>query len=93
VGKPIGITLFARLASVVGLGRGPQRSTWSQISAPAGSAALALPCRCLSPDLALGNGDLLDMSKIGTLAASIAAGCVGSILLLKGAKTLTAVKA
>jgi NhaA family Na+:H+ antiporter len=31
--------------------------------------------------LALGDGDLLDMSKIGTLAASIAAGCMGSLLL------------
>jgi NhaA family Na+:H+ antiporter len=36
--------------------------------------------------LALGDGDLLDMSKIGTLAASIAAGCVGRILLLKSGK-------
>jgi Na+:H+ antiporter, NhaA family len=43
--------------------------------------------------LALGNGDSLDMSKIGTLAASIAAGCVGSILLLKSAKTPPAGKA
>jgi len=33
--------------------------------------------------LALGDGDLLDMSKIGTLAASILAGGVGSLLLLK----------
>jgi Na+/H+ antiporter NhaA len=40
--------------------------------------------------LALGDGDLLAMSKIGTLAASIAAGCVGSILLLKSGKTLPA---
>jgi NhaA family Na+:H+ antiporter len=32
--------------------------------------------------LALGDGDLLDMSKIGTLGASIGAGCVGSLLLL-----------
>ena len=33
--------------------------------------------------LALGDGDLLDMSKIGTLAASIGAGCVGSLLLMR----------
>jgi Na+:H+ antiporter, NhaA family len=36
--------------------------------------------------LALGDGGLLDMAKIGTLGASIAAGCVGSILLLKTSK-------
>jgi NhaA family Na+:H+ antiporter len=93
VGKPIGITLFARLASVVGLGSRPTAVTWSQIFGASWLCGIGFTMSLFIAGLALGNGDLLDMSKIGTLAASIAAGCVGSILLLKGAKTLTAVKA
>jgi NhaA family Na+:H+ antiporter len=33
--------------------------------------------------LALPEGGLLDLAKIGTLAASVIAGCVGSFLLLR----------
>jgi len=93
LGKPIGITLFARLASVAGLGSRPTGVTWGQIFGASWLCGIGFTMSLFIAGLALGNGDLLDMSKIGTLAASIAAGCVGSILLLKGAKTLTAVKA
>jgi NhaA family Na+:H+ antiporter len=93
LGKPIGITLFARLASVVGLGSRPTAVTWSQIFGASWLCGIGFTMSLFIAGLALGNGDLLDMSKIGTLAASIAAGCVGSILLLKSAKTLTAAKA
>jgi len=93
LGKPIGITLFARLASVIGLGSRPTAVTWSQIFGASWLCGIGFTMSLFIAGLALGNGDLLDMSKIGTLAASIAAGCVGSILLLKSAKTLTAAKA
>ena len=93
LGKPIGITLFARLASVVGLGSRPTAVTWSQIFGASWLCGIGFTMSLFIAGLALGDGDLLDMSKIGTLAASIAAGCVGSILLLKSSKTLAAAKA
>jgi NhaA family Na+:H+ antiporter len=93
LGKPIGITLFARLASVAGLGSRPTGVTWGQIFGASWLCGIGFTMSLFIAGLALGNGDLLDMSKIGTLAASIVAGSVGSILLLKSAKTLTAVKA
>jgi NhaA family Na+:H+ antiporter len=34
--------------------------------------------------LAFGDGVLLDMAKIGTMAASLAAGICGSMVLLRG---------
>jgi NhaA family Na+:H+ antiporter len=87
LGKPIGITLFARLASVIGLGSRPTAVTWNQIFGASWLCGIGFTMSLFIAGLALGDGDLLDMSKIGTLAASIAAGCVGSILLLKAGKT------
>jgi NhaA family Na+:H+ antiporter len=92
LGKPIGITLFARLASAVGLGSRPNAVTWSQIFGASWLCGIGFTMSLFIAGLALGDGDLLDMSKIGTLAASIAAGCVGSILLLKNGKTLPEAK-
>src|SRR5271156_4167609 len=92
LGKPIGITLFARLASVVGLGSLPTAVTWSQIFGASWLCGIGFTMSLFIAGLALGSGDVLDISKIGTLAASIGAGCVGSILLLKSGKPLTAAK-
>jgi NhaA family Na+:H+ antiporter len=92
LGKPIGITLFARLASAVGLGSRPNAVTWSQIFGASWLCGIGFTMSLFIAGLALGDGDLLDMSKIGTLAASIAAGCIGSILLLKNGKTLPEAK-
>jgi Na+:H+ antiporter, NhaA family len=86
LGKPIGITLFARLASVVGLGSRPAAVTWNQIFGASWLCGIGFTMSLFIASLALGDGGLLDMSKIGTLGASIAAGCVGSILLLKSGK-------
>jgi NhaA family Na+:H+ antiporter len=86
LGKPIGITLFARLASVAGLGSRPAAVTWNQIFGASWLCGIGFTMSLFIASLALGDGGLLDMSKIGTLAASIAAGCVGSILLLKTSK-------
>jgi Na+:H+ antiporter, NhaA family len=93
LGKPIGITVFARLASVVGLGSRPTAVTWSQIFGASWLCGIGFTMSLFIAGLALGDGDLLDMSKIGTLAASIAAGCVGSMLLLKSSKPLPEAKA
>jgi Na+:H+ antiporter, NhaA family len=86
LGKPLGITLFARLASMTGVGSRPASVSWSQIFGASWLCGIGFTMSLFIASLALGDGDLLDMSKIGTLAASIGAGCVGSLLLLKRGK-------
>jgi NhaA family Na+:H+ antiporter len=83
LGKPLGITVFARLASLTGLGSPPASVSWSQIFGASWLCGIGFTMSLFIASLALGDGDLLDMSKIGTLAASIGAGCVGSLLLMR----------
>jgi Na+:H+ antiporter, NhaA family len=83
LGKPLGITVFARLASLTGLGSRPASVSWSQIFGASWLCGIGFTMSLFIASLALGDGDLLDMSKIGTLAASIGAGCVGSLLLMR----------
>ncbi len=82
LGKPLGITVFARLASLTGLASRPSSVSWGQIFGAGWLCGIGFTMSLFIASLALGDGDLLDMSKIGTLAASIGAGCVGSLLLL-----------
>jgi NhaA family Na+:H+ antiporter len=86
LGKPLGITLFARLASITGVGSRPASVSWAQIFGASWLCGIGFTMSLFIASLALGDGDLLDMSKIGTLAASIGAGCVGSLLLLQRGK-------
>jgi NhaA family Na+:H+ antiporter len=82
LGKPLGITLFARLAHrLPGSASRPATVSWGQIFGASWLCGIGFTMSLFIASLALGDGDLLDMSKIGTLAASIAAGCVGSLVL------------
>jgi len=92
IGKPLGITLFARLAALTGLGSRPASVTWSEIFGASWLCGIGFTMSLFIASLALGDGDLLDMSKIGTLAASISAGCIGSALLLRRSKTSPALR-
>jgi Na+:H+ antiporter, NhaA family len=83
LGKPLGITLFARLASLSGLASRPASVSWGQIFGASWLCGIGFTMSLFIASLALGDGDLLDMAKLGTFAASIAAGCVGSVVLLK----------
>ena len=85
LGKPLGITLFARLASLSGLASRPASVSWRQIFGASWLCGIGFTMSLFIASLALGEGDLLDMAKIGTFAASIGAGCVGSVVLLKRA--------
>jgi NhaA family Na+:H+ antiporter len=83
LGKPLGITLFARLASITKLGSRPGGVSWHQIFGASWLCGIGFTMSLFIASLALGDGDLFDMSKIGTMAASIGAGCIGSLLLLR----------
>jgi Na+:H+ antiporter, NhaA family len=86
-GKPLGITLFAWIASATGLASRPAAVSWRQVFGASWLCGIGFTMSLFIAGLALGDGDLLDMSKIGTLAASLFAGCIGSLLLRARGKT------
>jgi NhaA family Na+:H+ antiporter len=82
VGKPVGIWTFAWLAAKTGLAAPPAELSWGSILGGAWLGGIGFTMSLFIAGLAFGEGTLLDMSKIGTLAASLAAGIGGSVILL-----------
>jgi NhaA family Na+:H+ antiporter len=70
--------LFARLASLIGLGSRPTSVTWSQIFGASWLCGIGFTMSLFIASLALGDGDLLDMAKIGTLASIHRVACCAS---------------
>ena len=83
LGKPFGITAFAWAAERLKLAALPAGVSWQQIFAAGWVCGIGFTMSLFIATLALPEGGLLDLAKIGTLAASVAAGSVGSFLLLR----------
>jgi NhaA family Na+:H+ antiporter len=83
LGKPAGIWLFARLSTRLGLATPPARVSWEKIFGASWLCGIGFTMSLFIATLAFGEGTLLDMSKIGTLAASVGAGLCGSVFLLR----------
>jgi NhaA family Na+:H+ antiporter len=84
IGKPLGIWLFAWLSTRVGLANAPAQLSWRKIFGASWLCGIGFTMSLFIATLAFGEGFLLDMSKIGTLAASLIAGVCGSLCLLRG---------
>ena len=82
VGKPIGISLFAWLAARAKVATQPNAVSWAQIFGGSWLCGIGFTMSLFIATLAFGEGALLDLSKIGTLAASVAAATCGSLFLL-----------
>jgi hypothetical protein len=87
LGKPVGIWLFARLSVGVRLATPPAEVSWGKIFGASWLCGIGFTMSLFIANLAFGEGALLDMAKIGTLAASVGAGLCGSIFLLRRGKT------
>jgi NhaA family Na+:H+ antiporter len=83
VGKPLGIWLFAWLSVKSRLAAAPSELSWARIFGASWICGIGFTMSLFIANLAFGEGMLLDMSKIGTLAASLAAGICGSVFLLR----------
>jgi Na+:H+ antiporter, NhaA family len=83
VGKPFGITAFAWAAERVKLASRPAAVNWTQIFAASWVCGIGFTMSLFIAALVFSEGSSLDLAKIGTLAASIVAGSVGSLLLLR----------
>jgi NhaA family Na+:H+ antiporter len=82
VGKPFGITAFAWTAERVKLVARPAGVKWMQIFAAGWICGIGFTMSLFIATLALPEGGL-DFAKIGTLGASIVAGCIGCFLLMR----------
>jgi len=81
VGKPVGIFLFAWFASKAKIALPPVQTSWWQIFGAGWLCGIGFTMSLFIATLAFGEGELLDLSKIGIFSASILAGVVGSALL------------
>ncbi len=81
VGKTVGITFFTWLAVRLGLGRLPARTGWDHIVALAALAGIGFTVSLFITGLAFTDPAITDLAKIGILAATIAAGAAGYLLL------------
>src|SRR5579863_843830 len=86
LGKPIGIWLFARFSVAIRVASRPEEVTWGKIFGASWLCGIGFTMSLFISTLAFGEGALLDMSKIGTLASSVAAGLCGSFFLLRRGK-------
>jgi len=81
LGKPIGIFLFALCATKAKLTVLPSGISWSQVFGAGWVCGIGFTMSLFMATLAFGDGDVLHMAKIGTLAGSIAAGISGGMFL------------
>ena len=83
VGKPLGISLFAWTSTKLQLATPPSELSWRGILGASWLCGIGFTMSLFVADLAFGSGQMLDMAKIGTIFASIAAGVCGGAFLLR----------
>jgi NhaA family Na+:H+ antiporter len=84
VGKQLGITLFSWLAVKSGVSELPTGISWRQVYGAGWLAGIGFTMSLFISDLAFPDSPLVNVAKIGILAASVIAGVVGW-LILRGA--------
>lgn len=82
LGKPVGIWLFAWISSKIGLATPPAELTWRSIFGASWLCGIGFTMSLFIAALAFEDPGLLDTSKIGILAASVASGVCGSLFFL-----------
>jgi len=82
IGKPIGITLFSWLAVSSGLASKADSFSWRSLFGASCLCGIGFTMSLFIATLAFADTPFLDVSKIGTLAASVAAGLGGSLVLM-----------
>jgi NhaA family Na+:H+ antiporter len=81
LGKPLGITLFSWLAVKIGLADLPFGVGWKQLFSASWLAGIGFTMSLFIASAAFGSGDLLSVSKIAIIVASVLASALGFALL------------
>jgi Na+:H+ antiporter, NhaA family len=87
VGKPLGITLASWLAVRTGVAALPTGASWRLLHGVSWLGGIGFTMSLFIAGLAFPDARLLDASKLGILAASVAAGLIGWLLLRSRAKS------
>jgi NhaA family Na+:H+ antiporter len=83
IGKPIGITLFAWLAVRSGIAFKPAIISFRQIAGVAGLGGIGFTMSLFITELAYGDEPNAHFARIGVLLASVIAGTVGYLVLMR----------
>jgi NhaA family Na+:H+ antiporter len=83
VGKTVGVTVFTWLATKTGITRLPDGVRWRHLLGVAALAGIGFTVSLFIASLAFQTPAVQDAAKIGILAASLLAGLVGALLLLR----------
>ncbi len=86
LGKQLGVTLFAWLAVKSGVSELPGGIGWRHIYGAGWLAGIGFTMSLFISDLAFPDGSLVEIAKLGILAASLIAGVVGW-MILRGASS------
>ena len=81
VGKPLGIILMSWLVVRMGKGALPAGVTWGQVVGAGCLAGIGFTMSLFVSDLAFNDPTLITAAKIGILAASLASGILGFLIL------------
>jgi len=81
LGKPLGIALFGWLSVKSSLASAPEGVSWRQMFGAGCLCGIGFTMSLFIATLSLGDADLREVAKIGTLIASVAAGVAGSVVL------------
>jgi NhaA family Na+:H+ antiporter len=90
VGKQLGVTVFAWLATRLGLASLPAGVSWRQVYGAGWLAGIGFTMSLFIADLAFADPARLAAAKLGVLVASLVAGTVGVVLLMRRPAPATA---
>jgi Na+:H+ antiporter, NhaA family len=85
VGKPLGITVFAWLATKTGIAERPSETSWLMLNGAGWLGGIGFTMSLFIAGLAFESTTLLTQAKLGILTASLCAGAIGWLLLRRGA--------
>jgi NhaA family Na+:H+ antiporter len=88
IGKPLGITLFAWLATRAGIAERPADASWRMLHGAGWLGGIGFTMSLFIAGLAFESATLLTQAKLGILAASLLAGAVAWLLLRRGASNI-----
>ena len=88
LGKPIGILLFAWIATRSGVAALPARVGWPQIWGVSLLCGIGFTMSLFVASLAFADVALLDAAKVGILAGSLLSGLAGAFLLVRADATM-----
>jgi Na+:H+ antiporter, NhaA family len=86
VGKPLGITLAVFMTVRAGLARLPQGADWLQMAGVGFVAGIGFTMSLFIGALAFGEGDLMNMVRLGVLLGSLLAATTGVVILMLAAR-------